>query len=381
MDQHDRRLGAGRIVSEDYNYLDVKLDYSADNTFAAWDRFGRVVDQVWTDYGANPDVVLDEYTYTYDRAGNRTSRDNELNHDLDETYNYDLIDRLVSAVRDNGFDQTWGLDGLGNFSAFDDDGDSQTRTTNEANEIESITGGWISPSYDDAGNMISGPKPGDETTRQHYVYDAWNRLVAAYEDDGDGVFEPGTDDTLLAGHKYDGLNRRIKKTDDSGWGHHYYYNRDWQIVDDRTVNDWEVVQSIDQYVWSSRYVDSPVVCLHDGGDGYGGAPDGDVSDDYPTDWRRYYTTDANHNVTTTIRVDNTNYVRNVSRNVYTAYGSVSANTGRALWLRIALYVAMNVKGETMTSSPASTPMTCKLVISAVVPLAVPRQRFAPSKLA
>ena len=31
-----------------------------------------------------PDVALDEYHYTYDRAGNRTSRDNESNHDLDE---------------------------------------------------------------------------------------------------------------------------------------------------------------------------------------------------------------------------------------------------------------------------------------------------------
>lgn len=47
------------------------------------DRFGRVADQVWTDYGADPDVVLDRYTYTYDRAGNRTSRDNELHSAFD----------------------------------------------------------------------------------------------------------------------------------------------------------------------------------------------------------------------------------------------------------------------------------------------------------
>ena len=89
-------LGAGRIVVEDYEDIDVKLDYAADN-FAALDRFGRVVDQVWTDYGANPDVTLDEYTYTYDRAGNRTSRDNELHSAFDEDYTYDDLDRLTSS--------------------------------------------------------------------------------------------------------------------------------------------------------------------------------------------------------------------------------------------------------------------------------------------
>ena len=51
-----------------------------------------------------------------------------MNHDFDETYAYDSLDRLVSAERDNGFDQSWTLDGLGNFSGFDDDGFSQTRT-------------------------------------------------------------------------------------------------------------------------------------------------------------------------------------------------------------------------------------------------------------
>jgi hypothetical protein len=54
--------------------------------------------------------------------------------------------------------QDWTLDGLGNFGTFNDDGASQDRTVNEANEIESISGGWITPVYDAAGNMISGPK-------------------------------------------------------------------------------------------------------------------------------------------------------------------------------------------------------------------------------
>jgi hypothetical protein len=63
-------------VTADVTDIDVKLDYAANN-LAALDRFGRVLDQVWTDYG--DDVEIDGYSYTYDRAGNRLTRDNELN--------------------------------------------------------------------------------------------------------------------------------------------------------------------------------------------------------------------------------------------------------------------------------------------------------------
>ena len=114
-------LGAGRVVVEDYEDIEVKLDY-AENDFAALDRFGRVLDQIWTDYGADPDVVLDHYSYEYDRAGNRVSKSNELHAAFDEVYEYDNLDRLVSSERADDYDQTWTLDGQGNFAAFDDDG-------------------------------------------------------------------------------------------------------------------------------------------------------------------------------------------------------------------------------------------------------------------
>ncbi len=54
-----------------------------------------------------------------------------------------------------------------------------------------IRGTWIDPTGacpdgigNAAGNMISGPKAGDESTRLHYVYDAWNRLAAARDKGG-----------------------------------------------------------------------------------------------------------------------------------------------------------------------------------------------------
>jgi RHS repeat-associated protein len=237
-------------------------------------------------------VVLDHYSYTYDRAGNRTARANVLHSAFDEEYTYDSIDRLASATRADDFDQSWTLDGLGNFAEFDDDGESQTRTANGVNEITGITGGWISPSYDAAGNMISGPKPGDETTRVHYVYDAWNRLVKVYDDDSG---DPGD---LIAEYEYDGTNRRIEKEVTGASHAHYYFNHDWQLLEERFVDEQDELLASNQYVWSARYIDAPIIRFHD-------------------DNIRYYTADANYNVTATIDSPTAEVV---DRYVYTAYG-------------------------------------------------------------
>ena len=97
-------LGAGTIASEDYQQPQIKLDYSADN-FAALDRFGNVLDQVWCSYGsesggtsAQP-LPLDDYTYTYGPSGNRASQENLTDKALSETFQYDKLDRLTSAQR------------------------------------------------------------------------------------------------------------------------------------------------------------------------------------------------------------------------------------------------------------------------------------------
>jgi hypothetical protein len=77
----------------------------------------------------------------------------------------------------------------------------QTRVHNKVNEIYHATYGsaitestgpsWIDPKHDAAGNMTSGPRPGAETTREHYTYDAWNRMVEARNDNN------GSPDTLI----------------------------------------------------------------------------------------------------------------------------------------------------------------------------------------
>jgi RHS repeat-associated protein len=301
-------LGAGKIVVEDYVESQTRLTYlNSSDAVTGLDRFGRVADQIWERYGDDP-AVLDEYTYTYDRAGNRTSRDNELHAAFDEDYTYNGLDELVSSSRADDFDQSWTLDGLGNFSAFDDDGASQTRTANGANEITAITGGWASPVYDLAGNMTTIPSPqtGDPDHALAAKYDAWNRLVEV--SDG-GV--------LVAKFSYDASGRRIEKLTDFVDGvpqdaTHYFLSGQ-QVIETRAGSPASSPESLNpeyQNVWSLRYVDSLVLR-----DTYSGGVIQPAS-------RLYYLADANYNVTALVgKVSDQWQV--VERYVYTPYGKAT----------------------------------------------------------
>ena len=271
-----------------------------------------------------------------------------MNHDLDESYLYDDVDRLKSTERADDVDQSWTLDGLGNFSEFDDDGDVQTRDVNAANEIEGITGGWVSPEYDAAGNMIYAPKSGEETTGLHFVRDAWNRQVAVYEDDGDGVFEPTSGDTLLAKYEFDGANRRIEKTFADDTGVEYYYNQSWQLLEEVSVDDEGAPTAVNQYVWSPRYIDAPVARFHDAN------ADGDLLD--AADNIRHYTGDANYNVTATIDAATGDVVE---RYVYSAYGE--ATVYNSTWTTI------SPRQQPMARSTAATSSTPKPATTVSVP--------------
>lgn len=320
-------LGAGMVVAEDYRFGasdGVKLDYdpAGDNSFVGFDRFGRVVDQIWAEYGSNAGT-RDRFKYTYDEAGNRTGRTNELHTAVNEIYQYDLLDRLTNATRADAFDQTWTLDGLGNFSAFDDDGTSQTRTANEANEITGISSG-VTPAYDAAGNMISGPKTGAPATRLHYVFDAWNRMTAAYLDDGDGAFEPegpNAQDKLIANYRYDGANRRIAKelfdtsSGDPTGSTHFYHNAAWQVLEERLYAANSSLTTAYQNVWSPRYIDAMI--LRDKLDTSGGVPGAIQLPD-----RLLYTCDANFNVTGLLKQVNGTW-QVVERYLYDAYGKTT----------------------------------------------------------
>ncbi len=295
-------LGASTIVAVGHPAVSggLTLDYNATGNYEGWDRFGRVVNQQWTD-GAGT-TTLDHYTYTYDYNSNRTSRSNALNSALSESYSYDGLDRLIDVSRGGSDFQSWNLDGLGNWDSFDDQGSTETRTHNAANELTGIAGG-INPTFDAAGNMTSGPKPDSPTDRQHYQYDAWNRLVRASADDGFG--NPGT---TTAQFEYDGRSFRIEKSA-GGVLQAFFYNEGAQVFEVRENGN---VNPSEQYVWDLRYIDSPIVFFRD------------TDTNGIVDNTLYYANDANMNVTALIDATTGDVVE---RYHYDAHGNVRVHEG------------------------------------------------------
>jgi RHS repeat-associated protein len=321
-------LGAGTIVVEDYTQPDVKLNYDSGTAgeYAGFDRFGRVVDHLWYDYGASAN--RDRFTYGYDRASSRLYRENTVASAKDEFYTYDEVNRL--AVFDRGDlnankdaisgtpvkEEDWGLDMTGNWNDFLQKTSGSTdlnqdRTHNPVNEItgisETVGTAWVDPVHDKAGNMTTVPKPSSLATGLTCKWDAWNRLVEVKE----GA-------TVVGRYEYDGLGRRAKSHVDSqspGSPNgldayvHFFYNQGWQELESRVSGSEntgpETLQPQYQYVWSRRYIDAPV--LRDGNSDSDGLCD---------DERLYYLGDANFNVTTLVNTGGDA----VERYVYSPYG-------------------------------------------------------------
>jgi RHS repeat-associated protein len=333
-------LGSGTIVVEDYAQPDVKLNYDSGTagTYAGFDRFGRVVDQLWYDYGASAD--RDRFTYGYDRASSRLYRENAVASAKDEYYTYDDVNRLATFDRgdlDAGKtaisgtpvkEEDWALDMTGNWTDFLQKTSgttdlNQDRAHNPVNEITGITEtvgtAWVDPVHDQAGNMTTMPKPSGLNTALTCTWDAWNRLVEVKQG------------AVVMGHyEYDALGRRVKSHVDSqspGSPNgvdayvHYFYNSGWQELESRVSASEntgpESLQPTYQYVWSRRYIDAPV--LRDKNTDADGLCD---------DERIYYLGDANFNITTLVNTAGDA----IERYVYTPYGVLTVYD--ATWANI-----------------------------------------------
>ena len=160
--------------------------------------------------------------------------------------------------------------------------------------------------------MIRVPKLDGSGDHFHLVYDAWNRLVEVYADNGT---------TLIAQYQYDGTGRRIVKGVDDGTDGsldtftHYFHSGANQVIETREGEDVSgaapAAESLEpkyQNIWSPRYVDSMI--LRDEYDSQG---------DIITANRVYYLSDANYNVTAL--VDASGNV--IERYLYTPYGTVT----------------------------------------------------------
>jgi RHS repeat-associated protein len=135
-----------------------------------------------------------------------------------------------------------------------------------------------------------------ETTRLHFVYDAWNRLVEVKADSGG---QPGA---AIATYQYDGRGFRTRKVLAGGGTFDYYYNEAHQVVEVRGNGD---ADAYEQYVWDARYIDAPVMIYRD------------TNTDGVVDQRLYVMQDANFNTTATLN-GSTGAVQN--RFTYTPYG-------------------------------------------------------------
>ena len=319
-------LGRNTFVKTDYPEPDLRYDLAmgvGDDPYDGFDRFGRIVDSRWYDYGSSADV--DRILYGYDRLGNRTFREQtcDPNSHHDEVYGYDSVNRLTGFDRGtiNGnkdaistlkFAQQWSLDPTGNWPRFkeDDDDDSswdleQSRTSNTVNEITDITEtsgpAWVTPVHNRAGNMTTIPKPGDPTSSFDATYDAWNRLVK---------LEEGAN--TVAEYVYDGAKRRVvKRTYESGQldeTRHFCYTDPlkWQVIEERLELSGEISANADrQFVWGLRYIDDFVLRDHD------------TDSNGTLDERLYGLQDANWNVTAIADTSGTFQ----ERYAYSAYGT------------------------------------------------------------
>jgi len=157
--------------------------------------------------------------------------------------------------------------------------------------------------YDLAGNMTS-----DRTLK--YTYDAWNRQTAVNQ----------ADDTPVETYIYDGVNRRIRKNYLGGTGvigqPEYYYNHQWQLLEERGVFFDGATLDTTQYIWSQRYIDSPVVRFYED---TGNSQYNNII---------YYTGDANHNVTALVNTSGAV----VERYYYDPYGK--ATICNASWVAL-----------------------------------------------
>jgi RHS repeat-associated protein len=297
-------LGLDTAVEWDHPQDNVNLTYiqqgndpnaihDGGDKYVGLDRFGRIVDQNW--YNATTQTSTDRFQYGFDANGNVLWRQNVVNTADGELYAYDALNQLTGFQRGTlnstntglvgsaGHSQSWSPDALGNFSSVTTDGTTQTRTSNQQNEITSISGAGA-VGYDANGNLTA------DGSGNTYTYDAWNRLVSV--SNGSGV---------LAQYGYDGLGRRITETH-GGTTTDLYFDDQGQVLEERQGG---AVQA--QNVWSP--VGTNTLVLRDQSSQHNGT----------LDQRLYVQQDANGNVTAL-----TDTGGNVlERYLYDAFGAVT----------------------------------------------------------
>ena len=228
---------------------------------------------------------MEEYTYTYDRAGNVTERTNVNHPALNDHFVYDAVNRLTEWDEGSPLVQqkTWSLDALGN--------DSTAGTYNAANE-ETPTQG--SSAYDAAGNMTTLKSARRRSTTPGA---GWWRWTAARQSG-----EVTNTTALAAASRFSGTYTAAT----AGTTVDDYYSGQ------QTVETRENSAVKYQYVWSPRYVERPISATRT------------AAGRSETAQRIFDPSDANYNVTAVVKENSVSGLWNVvERYSYTPYGVVT----------------------------------------------------------
>ena len=330
-------LGSGQIIKAEDAEPQLRYTLLPGGTAGQYDgldRFGRVKDLLWYNYGTSTNAV--RIQHGYDFASNRIWRADPVAASnsvyLDEYYTYDGLNQVTSLTRGQlnsgktgisgtpAKEEDWTLDALGNWPTYVHKTNgttdlNQSRTHDLANEMTQINSSNTHVAEDAAGNMTKLPKPSNWSAHYDLTYDAWNRLVS--------VSDTGT---TVAGYEYDGRNfRTIKRTYTGGSlseTRHFYYNSQWQCLEERLESGGTISSYANrQYVWGVRYMDDLVLRDRDA-DGNSGSGNLGISGS-GLEERLYALQDPNWNVAAI--ADTSGGVQ--ERYCYTAYGTPTVLTG------------------------------------------------------
>ncbi|MBI3831840.1 MAG: RHS repeat protein [Planctomycetes bacterium] len=135
---------------------------------------------------------ITNFAYSWDVNKNKTEENDTALPTNVQDYTYDNEDRLTGFARNSGQTQAWTLSLVGDWSAFNDNGSSQTRTHNAVHELTDINS--TSLTYDLKGNLTA------NSNGQSYTWDFENCMKTAVV---------GAD---TATYQYDAFRRRVKKS-------------------------------------------------------------------------------------------------------------------------------------------------------------------------
>jgi len=143
--------------------------------------------------------ILDGASYTYDPAGNRSSKTNYLNG-LTENYTYDPLYQLTQVTQGGSTTESYSYDAVGNrLSSLG----VPSYQYNASNELTSSSAG--SYTYDNNGNTLT------DAQGRSFTWDFENRITQ--------VVNPGVGTTTF---RYDPLGRRIQKSGPLGTSNYLY---------------------------------------------------------------------------------------------------------------------------------------------------------------